>query len=157
MTIKKLLTLALVATTVGTANATDLYVYSLSNPSPVKQLNSIRYVEFSAADITVKQQMGTTTKVALADFDFLKFSPATIVTGIGDVMSDNIKARVSVDGGKVKVTGGTIDGLYAADGRLLSPSGQNVSEAQLPQGERHGIYIVKVKTASGTKSYKITK
>ena len=74
MKIRNLLSTAFMAMVASAANATDLYVYSLSSPTPVKQLNSIRYVEFGTADITVKQQMGTTTKVLLNDFDFLKFS-----------------------------------------------------------------------------------
>ena len=43
MKIRNLLSTAFMAIVASTANATDLYVYSLSSPTPVKQLNSIRY------------------------------------------------------------------------------------------------------------------
>ena len=89
MIFKNLVSIAVVAMTASVAHATDLYVYSLSRTAPVAQLNSIQYVEFGTTDITVKQLMGTTTKLALTDFDFLKFSPATIVTAIGHVEGQN--------------------------------------------------------------------
>lgn len=73
MKIRNLLSTAFMAMVASTANATDLYVYSLSSPTPVKQLNSIRYVEFGTADITVKQQMGTTTKCCSATSTFSNF------------------------------------------------------------------------------------
>ena len=156
MTIKKLLTVCLFAATAGTVGATDLYVYSLTNPTPVKQLNSFRSVEFGNTAITVRQYSGSTTTINLADFDFLKFSPATIVTGIGTVKQGDAEAKVSVENGIVKVYGGEIAGMYAADGRQLAPAGKALTEAALPAAEHHGIYIVKVKTATGTKTYKIT-
>lgn len=155
MKIRNLLSTAFMAIVASTANATDLYVYSLSSPTPVKQLNSIRYVEFGTADITVKQQMGTTTKVLLSDFDFLKFSPATIITGIGNVEDD--EAFVTVSDGKVKVTGGEITGFYASDGKMLAPSNKALHEVNIPENSRHGVYIVKVKTSKGSRTYKITK
>lgn len=102
MIFKNLVSIAVVAMTASVAHATDLYVYSLSRTAPVAQLNSIQYVEFGTTDITVKQLTGTTTKVALTDFDFLKFSPATIVTAIGHVEGQN--PTVTISQHKVTVT-----------------------------------------------------
>ena len=133
MIFKNLVSIAVVAMTASVAHATDLYVYSLSRTAPVAQLNSIQYVEFGTTDITVKQLTGTTTKVALTDFDFLKFSPATIVTG------------------------GEIAALYTSDGKLLATGKKGQQALTLPADSRHGIYIIKVLTANGTKSFKFTR
>lgn len=158
MIFKNLVSIAVVAMTASVAHATDLYVYSLSRTAPVAQLNSIQYVEFGTTDITVKQLTGTTTKVALTDFDFLKFSPATIVTAIGNVEGQN--PTVTISQHKVTVTGGEIAALYTSDGndgKLLATGKKGQQALTLPADSRHGIYIIKVLTANGTKSFKFTR
>lgn len=155
MIFKNLVSIAFVAMTASVAHATDLYVYSLSCTAPVAQLNSIQYVEFGTTDITVKQLMGTTTKLALTDFDFLKFSPATIVTAIGHVEGQNYTVTISQH--KVTVKGGEIAALYTSDGKLLASGKKGQQALTLPADSRHGIYIIKVLTANGTKSFKFTR
>lgn len=152
---KNLVSIAVVAMTASVAHATDLYVYSLSRTAPVAQLNSIQYVEFGTTDITVKQLMGTTTKLALTDFDFLKFSPATIVTAIGHVEGQNHTVTISQH--KVTVKGGEIAALHTSDGKLLASGKKGQQALTLPADSRHGIYIIKVLTANGTKSFKFTR
>lgn len=68
-----------------------------------------------------------------------------------------IQAFVTVSDGKVKVTGGEITGFYASDGKMLAPSNKALQEVNIPENSRHGVYIVKVKTSKGNRTYKITK
>lgn len=155
MTIKKLLTIVLVTAQAASMGATDLYVYSKDKPQAVAQLSGIGSVDFGTDDITVSQLSGAKTTIAIADVDFMKFTPANIVTAIGDTPADGV--RLVVAGNKISVAGGTIAGIYGQDGRMMAPAAQGLHEMPLPGGCRRGIYIVKVQTSTGTVSYKLTR
>lgn len=127
MIFKNLVSIAVVAMTASVAHATDLYVYSLSRTAPVAQLNSIQYVEFGTTDITVKQLMGGQNHT------------------------------VTISQHKVTVKGGEIAALYTSDGKLLASGKKGQQALTLPADSRHGIYIIKVLTANGTKSFKFTR
>lgn len=155
MTIKKLLSFVLVATQAASIGATDLYVYSKDKPQAVAQLAGIGSVDFGTDAITVSQLSGTKTTIAIGDVDFMKFTPANIVTAIGGAHADGV--RLAVDGNKITVAGGTIAGVYTQDGRMIASAAQGLHEVVLPGACRRGIYIIKVHTATGTASYKLTR
>lgn len=155
MKVKKYFAVALLAALTQSALGTDLYVYSLSSSQPVKLVNDFKSVTFGSSSISVEQADGSTVNVSLSDFDFMKFSPAHIQTGIETVAKAT--ARLHFDGSKLRADNGTIVGVYAADGTALLGNGGSKSEVVLPVAAQRGMYVVKVKTSKGVETVKITK
>ncbi|MGN0231959.1 MAG: T9SS type A sorting domain-containing protein [Muribaculaceae bacterium] len=138
-------------------SAKDIYLFSGTETSPVKEFADVHKLTFADNAMNVTESNGTETVVALADFDYFTFDRPS---GVAAIETCNIAVTADAKG-NIAITAETpisSVAVYSAMGGTVLKATPKAPGCSISiEGQSAGTYLVSVTAGKTTKVQKIVK